>query len=104
MLFTGDDAFKELPALSGGETARLILASLMLKDNNTLILDEPNNHLDLESVSALGVGLSEFKGTIIVASHDRDLIQSCANQILAFENNRLIFFDGPLDAYFASQK
>jgi ATPase subunit of ABC transporter with duplicated ATPase domains len=104
MLFTGDDAFKELPALSGGETARLILASLMLRDNNTLILDEPNNHLDLESVSALGVGLSEFKGTIIVASHDRDLIQSCANQILAFENNRLIFFDGPLDAYFATQK
>ncbi|MBM3191807.1 MAG: ABC-F family ATP-binding cassette domain-containing protein [Chlamydiae bacterium] len=104
MLFSGDDAFKELEALSGGETARLILASLMLKDSNTLILDEPNNHLDLESVSALGVGLSEFKGTVIVASHDRDLIQNCANQILAFENHKLIFFDGPLEEYLASRE
>lgn len=103
MLFSGDDAFKELPALSGGETARLILASLMLNEYNTLILDEPNNHLDLEAVSALGVGLSEFKGTVIVASHDRDLISSFATQILAFENHTLRFFDGTLDDYLAAQ-
>ena len=102
MLFSGDDAFKELPALSGGETARLILASLMLREFNTLILDEPNNHLDLEAVSALGVGLSEFKGTVLVASHDRDLISSFATQILVFEGHTLRFFDGPLDDYLAS--
>ena len=56
MLFGGDDAFKPVATLSGGETARLILAGMMLADHNVLILDEPNNHLDLEAVSALGLG------------------------------------------------
>jgi ATPase subunit of ABC transporter with duplicated ATPase domains len=102
MLFSGDDAFKTLPALSGGETARLILASLMLNEYNTLILDEPNNHLDLEAVSALGVGLSEFKGTVIVASHDRDLLDSFATQILSVEDDKIRFFDGTLEDYLAS--
>lgn len=102
MLFAGDDAFKNIAALSGGETARLVLASLMLNEYNSLILDEPNNHLDLEAVSALGVGLSEFKGTVIVASHDRDLISNFATQILAFEDDRIRFFDGTLDDYLAS--
>lgn len=104
MLFSGDDAFKQVATLSGGETARLILASLMLREFNTLILDEPNNHLDLEAVSALGVGLSEFKGTAIVASHDRDLISSFATKILAFEDSRLVFFDGTLDEYLSSKE
>ena len=99
MLFSGDDAFKQVPTLSGGETARLILASLMLREYNTLILDEPNNHLDLEAVSALGVGLSEFKGTAIVASHDRDLISSFATKIISFEQKAIRFFDGTLDEY-----
>lgn len=103
MLFSGEDAFKEIPALSGGETARLIIASLMLKEYNTLILDEPNNHLDLEAVSALGVGLSEFKGTVIVASHDRDLISSFATQLIVIENHVIRFFDGTLDDYLARQ-
>ncbi len=104
MLFGGDDAFKKLPALSGGETARLILGSLMLADFNTLVLDEPNNHLDLESVSALAWGLEEFKGTAIVASHDRDLIGKVANRIIAFEKDGIHVFDGGLEDYFASRK
>ena len=74
LLFSGEDAFKEIKALSGGETARLILAYLMLQEPNALVLDEPNNHLDLEAVSALAWGIEEFKGTAIFASHDRDLI------------------------------
>ncbi|MEI6243249.1 MAG: ABC-F family ATP-binding cassette domain-containing protein, partial [Chlamydiota bacterium] len=69
MLFGGDDAFKELPALSGGEMARLIIAGLMLCTPNVLILDEANNHLDLEAVSAIAWGLEEYKGTVIFASH-----------------------------------
>lgn len=99
MLFGGDDAFKYVASLSGGETARLILAGMMLTDHNVIILDEPNNHLDLEAVSALSWGLSEYKGTVIVASHDRDLIGSVATKIIAFEEDGIHVFDGNLDEY-----
>lgn len=101
LLFSGDEAFKSINKLSGGETARLILAGLMLNKFNTLILDEPNNHLDLEAVSALGDGLEEFKGTIIVASHDRDLINTVATKIISLEENGIHYFDGKLEDYLA---
>lgn len=100
MLFGGDDAFKQVSGLSGGETARLILAGMLLSDHNCLILDEPNNHLDLEAVSALAWGLEEYKGTVIVASHDRDLISTVATKIIAFETHRIHIFDGTLEEYF----
>ncbi|MCX6987824.1 MAG: ABC-F family ATP-binding cassette domain-containing protein [Chlamydiae bacterium] len=102
MLFGGDDAFKSLGHLSGGETARLIIGWLMLCNYNVLLMDEPNNHLDLEAVSALAWALQDFKGTVLVASHDRDLINKSCNKILAFEENRIHLFDGTLDEYFAS--
>jgi ATPase subunit of ABC transporter with duplicated ATPase domains len=101
MLFGGDDAFKMVGVLSGGETARLILARQLLIDDNTLILDEPNNHLDLESVSALAMGLEEFKGTVVVASHDRDLISRVATRIIAFEPEGIVLFPGPYEEYHA---
>lgn len=103
MLFGGDDAFKPVASLSGGETARLILAGMMLSEHNVIILDEPNNHLDLEAVSALGWGLSEYKGTVIVASHDRDLIDTVATKIIAFEADKIHFFEGNLEEYLASK-
>lgn len=99
MLFSGDDAFKPLSALSGGETARLIIGGMMLCNYNVLILDEPNNHLDLEAVSALSWALQDFKGTVLVASHDRDLIGHAATKILAFEEKGVHLFDGPLEEY-----
>jgi ATPase subunit of ABC transporter with duplicated ATPase domains len=99
LLFSGDDGLKLIYQLSGGETARLIIASLMLNSFNTLILDEPNNHLDLEAVSALGVGLTEFKGTAIVASHDRDLLTHFATKIIALEEDGIHYHDGPLEEY-----
>lgn len=101
MLFAGDDAFKQIRSLSGGETARIILAGMLLSEHNVLILDEPNNHLDLEAVSALGWGLSEYKGTVILASHDRDLIDNVATKIIAFEADGIHLFDGPLEEYLA---
>ncbi len=105
MLFSGDDAFKQLSHLSGGETARLILAGMMLLNHNTLILDEPNNHLDLEAVSALGIALEEFKGTVLIAAHDRDLLERVATKIIAFEgDNTVRFFKGTLQEYYASLK
>lgn len=103
MLFSGDDAFKEVRTLSGGETARLILGGLMLTAPNVLILDEPNNHLDLEAVSALAWGLEEFKGTAIVASHDRELIAGFATKIIAFEAGLVSLFQGPLEEYLATR-
>ena len=99
MLFGGDDAFKAVKTLSGGETARLILAEMMLIDHNTLILDEPNNHLDLEAVSALAWGLDEYKGTVVVVSHDRDLIETVAKKLIIFTENGIEFYEGPYSEY-----
>ena len=103
MLFGGEDAFKKLSVLSGGETARLILAGLMLTSPNVIVLDEPNNHLDLESVSALATGLEEYKGTLIFASHDRDLLSHVATKLFIFENHKITYFDGPFEEYFSSK-
>lgn len=99
MLFAGDDAFKKISVLSGGETARLILGAITIVDHNVLILDEPNNHLDLEAVSALGWGLHEYKETVIVASHDRDLLNRFATKIIAFTETGIEVFNGPLEEY-----
>lgn len=99
MLFGGDDAFKQISSLSGGETARLLLGNIMLSDDNVLILDEPNNHLDLEAVSALGWGLNNYDGTVIFASHDRDLLDTVANKVIAFEEDGIHFFSGPFEEY-----
>lgn len=104
MLFAGDDAFKNVGSLSGGETARLIIAGMMLSEHNVIILDEPNNHLDLEAVSALAWGLHEYKGTVIVVSHDRDLIGTVANKLIVYEDDKIIFFDGPLEEYLKTKK
>lgn len=104
MLFSGDDAFKLVSSLSGGETARLIIGGMMLCNYNVLILDEPNNHLDLEAVSALSWALNDYKGTVIVAAHDRDLISNSATKIIAFEKDTIRPFEGPLNEYLATQK
>ena len=101
MLFGGDDAFKPLSALSGGETARLIMGWLMLCNFNVLILDEPNNHLDLESVSALAWAINDFKGTVLVASHDRGLLEEGCNKIISFNEKGMTFFEGPLKEFLA---
>lgn len=103
LLFSGDEALKSICKLSGGETARLILASLLINSFNTLILDEPNNHLDLESVSSLAWGLADYKGTAIVASHDRTMIANFATKIIALEEDGIHIFDGPLDEYLAKR-
>ena len=104
MLFGGDDAFKSISKLSGGETARLLIGRLMLCNFNVLILDEPNNHLDLEAVSALAWALEDFKGTVLLASHDRDLVQRSANKLIVFEEDSVRFFDGKLDEYLSIHK
>ena len=84
MLFSGDDVFKKVKVLSGGEKVRCMLSRMMLSGANVLLLDQPTNHLDLESITALNNGLLNFKGNIIFASHDREIIQTVANRILEF--------------------
>lgn len=94
-LFTGDDVFKRVGDLSGGEKGRLVLAKLIYSNKNVLILDEPTNHLDIPSREALEAALEAFDGTIITVSHDRYFLDRIATQILSFEENqRTTIFDG----------
>ncbi|MBK5247007.1 MAG: ATP-binding cassette domain-containing protein, partial [Peptostreptococcaceae bacterium] len=82
MLFSGDDVFKEVKVLSGGERVRCMLSRMMLFGSNVLLLDQPTNHLDLESITALNNGLIDFKGILLFASHDHEFIQTTANRII----------------------
>jgi ATP-binding cassette subfamily F protein 3 len=100
-LFKGDDVFKEISTLSGGEKARVALCCLMLKKDNFLILDEPTNHLDLASREILENALEEFEGTILAVSHDRWFINKIANRIFYFENKGLSEIHGNYDDYLA---
>lgn len=85
MLFSGDDVFKEVQVLSGGEKVRCMLARMMLFGSNILLLDQPTNHLDLESITAVNNGLTSFKGNIIFTSHDHEFIQTIANRIIEIQ-------------------
>ena len=98
-LFTGDDVFKRVSALSGGERNRLALAKLMASRPNVLILDEPTNHLDIDSRQALGQALQEFQGTIILTSHDRYLLNSVATRILQISGGAARVFEGNYDVF-----
>ncbi len=89
-LFSGDDVFKSVAVLSGGEKVRLALCKLMLKKANFLILDEPTNHLDIESKEALEKALLDYDGTILFVSHDRYFIQKISNSILKIENKEVM--------------
>lgn len=94
-LFVGEDVFKPVSALSGGEKGRLALAKLIYSQKNVLVLDEPTNHLDIPSRESLENALEEYDGTIIVVSHDRFFLDKIASQMLSFENDgRVISFDG----------
>ncbi len=82
MLFSGDDVFKQVSVLSGGEKVRCMLSRMMLYGSNILILDQPTNHLDLESITAVNNGLKAFKGNVIFASHDHEFVNTVANRII----------------------
>ncbi len=90
MLFPRDDAEKRTDVLSGGEAARLIFCKLMLQKPNVLVLDEPTNHLDLESINALNIALQRYPGTVLLVTHDEDLIDEVATRIWHFDGNHQI--------------
>ena len=99
VLFSGDDVHKELEALSGGETTRLILARMMLEKGNVLVLDEPTNHLDLEGVEALESALGAFEGTLLFVTHDRRFVANVATRILALTTDGVRDYDGTYAEY-----
>lgn len=98
-LFTGDDVFKPIQALSGGEKGRVSLAKLMLSEANFLILDEPTNHLDITSKEILEEALSNYEGTVLYVSHDRYFINKTATRILDLTNQKLVNCIGNYDYY-----
>ena len=87
MLFSGEDVFKPVNVLSGGEKVRCMLSKMMLSGANVLLLDQPTNHLDMESIQAVNKGLIAFPGNILLASHDHEMLQSVANRIIEFHTD-----------------
>ena len=107
MLFSGDEALKPAQKLSGGEKVRMMLSYMMLKNSNVLILDQPTNHLDLESIISLNNGLKAFKGNILFASHDTEFMNTIANRIIHIEENvfedRLMTYQEYIDRFVEGQ-
>src|SRR5277367_5959454 len=102
MLFSGEEALKQTAALSGGESARLIFCRLMLQKPNFLVLDEPTNHLDLESINALNIALQKYDGTVLLVTHDHDVIDEVATRIWHFHSNKIEDFKGPYAEFVAA--
>lgn len=90
MLFSGDEALKNIKVLSGGEKVRCVLSKLMLSGANFLIFDQPTNHLDMESITALNEGMKKFKGNMLFASHDHQLMQTVADRIIDIKQDKVI--------------
>ena len=100
MLFPREDALKRTDVLSGGEAARLLFCKLMLQKPNVLVFDEPTNHLDLESINALNIALQRYHGTVLLVTHDHDLIDEVATRIWHFESDhKLTDFKGAYEEY-----
>jgi ATPase subunit of ABC transporter with duplicated ATPase domains len=104
MLFSGEDAAKRTENLSGGEAARLIFCRLMLQKPNFLLLDEPTNHLDLEAINALNIALQKYDGTVLLVTHDHDVVEEVATRIWHFENSEIEDFKGPYADYVAERE
>jgi ATPase subunit of ABC transporter with duplicated ATPase domains len=99
MLFPRDEANKKTDVLSGGEAARILFCKLMLQKPNVLVLDEPTNHLDLESINALNIALQRYQGTVLLVTHDHDLIDEVATRIWHFDCHRIEDFKGSYEEY-----
>jgi len=102
MLFSGEEGLKPTDALSGGETARLLFCKLMLLKPNVLVLDEPTNHLDLEAINALNIALQKYEGTVLLVTHDEDLLEEVGTRVWRFEHGRIVDFKGTYEDLTAS--
>ena len=103
MLFSQDDIKKKVSVLSGGEQGRMLLGKLMLQHPNILVMDEPTNHMDMESIESLNMALESYEGTLIFVSHDREFVSSLATRIVEMKSDSVVNFTGNYDDYLNSQ-
>ncbi len=99
MMFDGDKALKKVSVLSGGEKSRVLLGKLIAWPTNLLLLDEPNNHLDIESVDALTKSLSDYQGAVLIVTHNEDILRRLATRLVIFQNSGPIVFEGNYDYF-----
>ncbi|CAG0995301.1 putative ABC transporter ATP-binding protein YbiT [Methylophilaceae bacterium] len=103
LLFSGEDSKKSVKVLSGGEKGRMLYGKLMLARSNVLLMDEPTNHMDMESIEALNTALDKYKGTLFFVSHDREFVSSIATRILEIKPDGIVDYTGNYEDYLASQ-
>ncbi len=103
LLFGGDEVKKSVKVLSGGEKGRMMYGKLMLGRHNVMLLDEPTNHMDMESIESLNIALEKYAGTLIFVSHDREFVSSLATRILEIKESEIIDFRGNYEEYLSSQ-
>jgi ATPase subunit of ABC transporter with duplicated ATPase domains len=99
MLFAGEEGYKPTEALSGGETARLLFCRMMLQKPNVLVLDEPTNHLDLESINALNIALQKYEGTVLLVTHDEDLMEEVGTRVWKVAHGEVTDFKGTYEEF-----
>ena len=104
MLFSGDDGYKQVKVLSGGEKVRCMISRMMMVRANVLMVDEPTNHLDMESIQAFNNGLTQFRGTVLMTSHDHQFVQTVANRIVEIGPKGIIDRYMTYDEYIADKK
>ncbi len=103
LLFSGDEVKKSVKVLSGGEKGRMMYGKLMLGRHNVLLMDEPTNHMDMESIESLNIALDKYAGTLVFVSHDREFVSSLATRIIEIKDNEIIDFQGTYEEYLSSQ-
>lgn len=103
LLFSGDDVKKSVKVLSGGEKGRMIYGKLMLGRHNVMLMDEPTNHMDMESIESLNIALDKYAGTLIFVSHDREFVSSLATRIIEIKEDGITDFQGSYEDYLSSQ-
>jgi ATPase subunit of ABC transporter with duplicated ATPase domains len=103
LLFSGDDTKKSVRVLSGGEKGRMLFGKIMLERPNVIIMDEPTNHMDMESIESLNLALEQYTGTLIFVSHDRAFVSSLATRLIEFTPSGIKEFDGTYESYLAEQ-
>ena len=94
---------KSVKVLSGGEKGRMLYGKMMLAKTNVMLMDEPTNHMDMESIEALNTALDKYKGTLFFVSHDREFVSSIATRIIEIKANEIIDFTGNYEDYLSSQ-
>jgi ATPase subunit of ABC transporter with duplicated ATPase domains len=103
LLFSGDDVKKPVKVLSGGEKGRMMYGKLMLGRHNVLLMDEPTNHMDMESIESLNIALEKYAGTLVFVSHDREFVSSLATRVLEIKEDGIVDFQGSYEDYLTSQ-